>query len=288
MENKRLYTPSRVKELLNAHGFSFTKALGQNFLIDGNVVRSIVQGAGITKEDRVLEIGPGIGTLTEELALTGKSVLAVELDEKLRLILQESLRPYDNVDIIYGDALKLDLKEEWEKRYGKDPVHVVANLPYYVTTPILGALFDLDLPLESLTVMVQKEVAKRMAASPGTKDYGALSLFIAFHSEASLVAKVPNTVFIPRPKVDSAVVHMKVKESPLNISKEKFSLIVKAAFSKRRKTLLNAFSSYGFPLDKNDVREILRKSGIEETRRAETLSLEDFLVLTINFPDDLT
>ena len=182
MDNKRLYTPSTIQEILNRHGFTMTKALGQNFLIDGNTVRGIVQGSGVTKEDRVLEIGPGIGTLTEELALEAKSVLAVEKDQRLKPILEETMADYDNVEILFGDALKLDLKKEWEDRFGQDPVHIVANLPYYVTTPILGALFDLDLPLKSLTVMVQKEVAERMCGQEGTKDYGALTLFIRYHS----------------------------------------------------------------------------------------------------------
>lgn len=286
MDNKRLYTPSTIKEILNRHGFTMTKALGQNFLIDGNTVRGIVQGSGVTKEDRVLEIGPGIGTLTEELALEAKSVLAVEKDQRLKPILEETMADYDNVEILFGDALKLDLKKEWKDRFGQDPVHIVANLPYYVTTPILGALFDLDLPLKSLTVMVQKEVAERMCGQEGTKDYGALTLFIRYHSDPEIIRQVPNSVFIPRPKVDSAVVHMLVKEPDPGIQREKFFRIVKAAFSKRRKTILNALSSYGFSISKAEIRKILEKSNIDSLRRGETLSLTEFLVLSINFPDE--
>ena len=286
MDNKRLYTPSTIKEILNRHGFTMTKALGQNFLIDGNTVRGIVQGSGVTKEDRVLEIGPGIGTLTEELALEAKSVLAVEKDQRLKPILEETMADYDNVEILFGDALKLDLKKEWEDRFGQDPVHIVANLPYYVTTPILGALFDLDLPLKSLTVMVQKEVAERMCGQERTKDYGALTLFIRYHSDPEIIRQVPNSVFIPRPKVDSAVVHMLVKDPDPGIQREKFFRIVKAAFSKRRKTILNALSSYGFSISKAEIRKILEKSNIDSIRRGETLSLTEFLVLSINFPDE--
>lgn len=286
MDSKRLYTPSKIKEILNHHGFTMTKSLGQNFLIDGNTVRGIVDGAGISKEDRILEIGPGIGTLTEELALRGKSVLAIEKDQRLKPILDETMADYDNVEILFSDVLKLDIKEEWEKRFGEDPVHIVANLPYYVTTPILGALFDLDLNLKTLTVMVQKEVAERMCANPGKKDYGALSLFIRYHSQPEIIRQVPNSVFIPRPKVDSAVVFMEVKEKDPALEKEKFFRIVKAAFSKRRKTILNALSTYGFSIDKQEIRDILNRANIDSIRRAETLSLTDFIVLSLNFPDE--
>lgn len=286
MDSKRLYTPSRIKEILNHHGFTMTKSLGQNFLIDGNTVRAIVDGAKISEGDRILEIGPGIGTLTEELALRGKSVLAIEKDQRLKPILDETMADYDNVEILFSDVLKLDIKEEWEKRFGEDPVHIVANLPYYVTTPILGALFDLDLNLKTLTVMVQKEVAERMCANPGKKDYGALSLFIRYHSQPEIIRQVPNSVFIPRPKVDSAVVFMEVKEKDPALEKEKFFRIVKAAFSKRRKTILNALSTYGFSMDKQEIRDILNRANIDSIRRAETLSLTDFIVLSLNFPDE--
>lgn len=286
MDSKRLYTPSRIKEILNHHGFTMTKSLGQNFLIDGNTVRAIVDGAKISEGDRILEIGPGIGTLTEELALRGKSVLAIEKDQRLKPILDETMADYDNVEILFSDVLKLDIKEEWEKRFGEDPVHIVANLPYYVTTPILGALFDLDLNLKTLTVMVQKEVAERMCANPGKKDYGALSLFIRYHSQPEIIRQVPNSVFIPRPKVDSAVVFMEVKEKDPALEKEKFFRIVKAAFSKRRKTILNALSTYGFSMDKQEIRDILSRANIDSIRRAETLSLTDFIVLSLNFPDE--
>ena len=171
MQNKRLYSPSQVREVLDRHGFVFSKGLGQNFLIDGNIVRKIVRGAEVTKDDYVLEIGPGMGTLTEELALNAKKVIAIELDERLRPILEETLEPYDNVEVVYGDVLKLPLKEIIQEKCGGHPVKVVANLPYYVTTPIIGKLLEEELPFISISVMVQKEVADRMVAKPRTKEY---------------------------------------------------------------------------------------------------------------------
>jgi 16S rRNA (adenine1518-N6/adenine1519-N6)-dimethyltransferase len=284
MENKRLYSPNKIKSTLDKYGFKFSKSLGQNFLIDGNVVRKIVQESNINKNDYVLEIGPGMGTLTEELALNAKKVVAVELDKKLLPILDESLEGYDNVEIVYGDILKTDVKKLIEEKLEGGPVKLVANLPYYVTTPIIGKLLEEDLNLESISVMVQKEVALRMSAGPGSKDYGALSIFVNFYSNPRIVVKVPKTVFMPQPKIDSAVIKLELKKDLPDIDREKFFKIVKAAFSKRRKTIINALSTYGFDIDKEIIKNALVESGIRPDERAENISIEDFIKLSTNLP----
>ena len=284
MENKRLYSPSQIKETLDKYGFKFSKSLGQNFLIDGNIVRKIVREANITKDDYVLEIGPGMGTLTEELALSAKKVVAVELDRKLLPILDETLEGYDNVEIVYGDILKIDVKQLIEEKLNGGPVKIVANLPYYVTTPIIGKLLEDNLNLDSIIVMVQKEVAERMAAGPGSKSYGALSIFVNFYSHPKIVVKVPNTVFMPQPKIDSAVIKLDVKRELPDIDREKFFKVVKAGFSKRRKTIINALSTYGFDLDKEVFREALEEAGIKFEERAENISIEDFVKLSTILP----
>ena len=284
MENKRLYSPNKIKSTLDKYGFKFSKSLGQNFLIDGNLVRKIVQESNINKNDYVLEIGPGMGTLTEELALNAKKVVAVELDKKLLPILDESLEGYDNVEIVYGDILKTDVKKLIEEKLEGGPVKLVANLPYYVTTPIIGKLLEEDLNLESISVMVQKEVALRMSAGPGSKDYGALSIFVNFYSNPRIVVKVPKTVFMPQPKIDSAVIKLELKKDLPDVDREKFFKIVKAAFSKRRKTIINALSTYGFDIDKEIIKNALVESGIRPDERAENISIEDFIKLSTNLP----
>lgn len=282
---ERLFKPKEVNDLLRRHGFKFSKALGQNFLIDGNIVRNIVDAAEITEDDYVLEIGPGIGTLTEELALRAKKVLAVEIDNRLKPLLQETIiNRYDNVNIHFGDILKTNLKEVLAENFGDNSFKVVANLPYYVTTPIITKLIEDDLNLESITVMIQKEVAARFAGKPSTKDYGSLSVFIQFYSDVNYDFTVPKTVFMPRPNVDSAVVTMKIKDNLPEIDREKFFKVVRASFSKRRKTIINSLSTYGFDLSKDEIREILKISNIDERRRAETLTSEEFLILSVNFP----
>lgn len=283
---ERLFKPKRVTEILNRYGFKFSKALGQNFLIDGNIVRKIVDAAEITQDDYVLEIGPGIGTLTEELALRAKKVLSVEIDNRLKPLLDETiLSEYDNVNIHFDDVLKTDLKELIKENFGDNEFKVVANLPYYVTTPIITKLIEDDLNLKSITVMIQKEVAARFASKPSTKDYGSLSVFIQFYSNVYYDFTVPKTVFMPKPNVDSAVVTMKIKEELPEINREKFFKIVRASFSKRRKTLINALSTYGFDLKKEEIQKALEVSNIDEKRRAETLTSEEFIVLSINFPE---
>ncbi|WP_036730336.1 16S rRNA (adenine(1518)-N(6)/adenine(1519)-N(6))-dimethyltransferase RsmA [Peptoniphilus mikwangii] len=280
---ERLYKPARLIELLNKYGFRFSKSLGQNFLIDGNIVRKIIDSAEISSNDNVLEIGPGVGTLTEELCLRAKKVVSIEIDNHLKELLKESL-PYENVKIIFNDVLKTDLKKLTEQEFGGETFKVVANLPYYVTTPIISKLIEEDLNIESITVMIQKEVANRFSASPSTKDYGSLSVFIQFYSDVKYEFTVPKNVFMPKPNVDSAVVNLKIKKDLPDIDRDKLFKVVRAAFSKRRKTLINALSSYGFNIDKNEILKALSISNIDEKRRAETLSSEEFIVLSINLP----
>lgn len=284
MDNRRLYSPSHVKEVLSRHGFKFSKSLGQNFLIDGNIVRKIVSESNITKEDYVLEIGPGMGTLTEELALNAKKVVGIELDRSLLPILDETLEKYDNVEIIYGDVLEVDLKEIIRNKFNNGPAKVVANLPYYVTTPIIGKLIEEDLNLESITVMVQKEVADRMVSGPGSKVYGSLSLFINFYCEPEILLRVPKTVFMPQPKIDSAVIKLNLKKELPDIDRDKFFKVVKAGFSKRRKTILNSLSTYGFQIEKEDIKLALEKVNIPPQERAENLSVEDFIKISKALP----
>lgn len=284
MEDKRLYSPSYVKRILKQHGFRFSKSLGQNFLIDGNIVRSIVEKAEVGEEDYVLEIGPGIGTLTEELALRAKKVVAVEIDKKLIPILEQSIGKYKNVEIINEDILEVDLERLIEEKFQGKSVKVVANLPYYVTTPIVARLIEENLNIESIVVMVQKEVAERMAAPPGSKTYGSLSVLIDYFTKPEIVLSVPRTVFMPQPKIASAVIKLDLKKDLEDIDSDKLFKVVRASFSKRRKTVLNALSSYGFHIDKDRVRESLEKAGIDPSERAERLSTEDFIEISKSLP----
>ncbi|WP_085875322.1 16S rRNA (adenine(1518)-N(6)/adenine(1519)-N(6))-dimethyltransferase RsmA [Peptoniphilus vaginalis] len=277
----RLYKPSKLSEILSKYGFRFTKSLGQNFLIDGNIVRKIADAAEISEDDNILEIGPGVGTMTEELALRAKKVLAVEIDEKLRDLHKETLN-IENVKVIYGDFLELDLEKIAEEEFGDEGFKVVANLPYYVTTPIIEKLLLSKVNLVSITVMVQKEVAKRLAAQPGNKDYGSLSVFINYYTDCKYKFQVPSSVFMPKPNVDSAVVNLKMKERE-DLDTDFLFKIVRAAFTTRRKTLLNSFSNSRLPYSKDDIKRALELSGIDEGRRAETLSLEEFIILSVNF-----
>ena len=282
MNKKRLYSPKRLKEVLEKHNFKFSKSLGQNFLIDGNIVRKIVENAEITKEDYVLEVGPGMGTLTEELALNAKKVLAVELDNKLKPVLEETLGGYPNVEILFSDILKLDMVEVIKEKMDDKRIKIVANLPYYITTPIIAKFLENNYNIDSITVMVQKEVAERITASPNTKDYGSLTIFAQFYSDPEIVLNIPKTVFIPQPKVDSAVIRLKIRDKYRDVDKEKFFKIVKAAFSQRRKTILNTLSS-GLDIDKDEVRRILNHSEIESNKRAENLTIEEYIKLCKGF-----
>lgn len=258
--------------ILKAFGLRMSKKFGQNFLIDARIVQGIVEAAEIEPGDRVLEIGPGIGTLTQGLAEAGADVTAVELDKKLPAVLKETLKAYDNVRIVPGDILKVNIPEIM----GEAPFKVAANLPYYITTPILMTLLERRLPITHMVTMVQKEVAERMTAKPGSRIYGALSVAVQYYTEPEIVLDVPPRSFIPAPEVMSVVVSCRVRKEPaVAVQDEKlFFRVVKAAFGQRRKTLMNALKGGGF--SKEAVRDALEQSGIDPTRRGETLTLEEF------------
>ncbi|MDU5377736.1 16S rRNA (adenine(1518)-N(6)/adenine(1519)-N(6))-dimethyltransferase RsmA [Peptoniphilus lacydonensis] len=277
----RLYKPKKLSEVLSKYGFRFTKSLGQNFLIDGNIVRKIADAAEIDEEDNVIEIGPGVGTLTEELALRAKKVVAIEIDEKLRELHKETLA-LENVKVIYGDFLDIDLKVLTEKEFGDESFKVVANLPYYVTTPIIEKLVLSNTNLISITVMVQKEVAKRLSAGPGGKDYGSLSVFINYYTDCKYRFQVPRSVFMPKPNVDSAVLSLKMKYRE-EVDTDFLFKVVRAAFTTRRKTILNSLSNSKLNYTKDEIKKALELSGVDERRRAETLDLREFIVLSVNF-----
>lgn len=279
--NKKLYSPVVIKEIIEKYGFKFSKSLGQNFLIDGNVIDNIIEGSNIGADDGIIEIGPGIGTLTQKLCESAGKVIAIELDNNLLPILEETLEGYNNVEVIHGDILKVDLNQLIKEKLEGRKVKVVANLPYYITTPIIMKLLEENLNIDKIVVMVQKEVALRMKAVPGGKDYGALSVAVQYYSEPKIIVDVPKNVFMPKPNVDSAVIMLDVyKESHIKVKDKKlFFNIVKAAFGKRRKTLLNALSS-GIELKKEEVLAALEKSGIDPTRRGETLDITEFARLS--------
>lgn len=261
-----------TRYILQRFGIHMSKRLGQNFLIDANIVQGIVDAADVQENDRVLEIGPGIGTLTQALAETGAEVTCVELDKRLPEVLAHTLDAYDNVRVIQGDILKVNIPEIM----GDKPFKVVANLPYYITTPIIMALLEKHLPITDIVVMVQKEVAERMAAQPGGKTYGALSVAVQYYTVPEIALYVPPRSFMPPPEVDSVVVNCKVRQIPAVelIDEKMFFRVVKAAFGQRRKTLNNALKSMG--VDKNIIADVLDKAGIEATRRGETLTMEEF------------
>lgn len=258
--------------ILKAFGLHMSKKLGQNFLIDAGIVQGIVDAAQIRPGDHVLEIGPGIGTLTQGLAEAGADVTAVELDKKLPAVLAETLKAYDHVRIVPGDILKVDIPA----LMGTEPFKVVANLPYYITTPILMTLLERRLPITTMVTMVQKEVAERMTARPGSRSYGALSVAVQYYTEPEIVLNVPPRSFIPAPEVDSVVIACRVRSVPaVRVSEEKmFFRVVRAAFGQRRKTLANALRGGGFP--KEQVRDAMERAQMDPQRRGETLSLEEF------------
>jgi len=283
--NKDIATPVRTRAILEKYGFSFKKSLGQNFLIDTNILRKIVDFANLTEESAAIEIGPGIGALTEQLARRSKKVVAFEIDQRLLPILQETLAPYPNTTIIHNDVLKADVKLTIEKELTdvKD-IMVVANLPYYVTTPIIMKLLEEQLPIRGIVCMLQKEVADRISAMPGTKDYGSLSIAIQYYTEAETVMIVPKTVFVPQPNVDSAVIRLtKRKEPAVAVKDESFFFhVIKSSFAQRRKTLLNNLTNQ-LPNGKQKKEEILsalEEAEIEPSRRGETLSIEEFARLS--------
>jgi 16S rRNA (adenine1518-N6/adenine1519-N6)-dimethyltransferase len=275
--------PQNTIEILKKYNFNFQKKFGQNFLIDTHVLEKIIRSAGITKEDFVVEIGPGIGTMTQYLCENAREVVAVEIDRNLIPILSETLAAYDNVTVINEDVLKVDLNRLAREKNENHPIKVVANLPYYITTPILMGLFEARVPLESVTVMVQKEVAERMQALPGTKDYGALSLAVQYYCAPEIMANVPPNCFMPRPKVGSAVIRLTCHEKPpVKVEDEALMFrLIRAAFNQRRKTLLNALNNaQNLSFTKEEVSKALEAMGLSVNIRGEVLSLEQFAKLS--------
>ena len=278
-----LGTPGATKEVINKYSFAFQKKFGQNFLIDSNVLENIVEAAGITKDDFVLEIGPGIGTMTQYLCESARQVLAVEIDKMLIPILEDTLSEYDNVEVINQDVLKVDIKSVVEEKNNGRPIKVVANLPYYITTPIIMGLFESKVPIESITIMVQKEVADRMQTGPGSKDYGALSLAVQYYADAKVMLNVSATCFMPRPNVDSAVIKLtRHQESPVEVKDESLMFrIIRASFNQRRKTLVNGLkNSSELDFSKEEITEAIKSIGKEENIRGEKLTLEEFAKLS--------
>ena len=279
--------PQNTVEVLQKHRFNIQKKYGQNFLVDTNVLNRIMDAAEITKDDCVLEIGPGIGTMTQYLAERAGKVVAVEIDRKLIPILEETLCAYDNVVLINDDILKVDIRKIVDEKNGGRPVKVVANLPYYITTPIIMGLFESHVPLKSIIVMVQKEVADRMQVGPGTKDYGALSLAVQYYAKPEIVANVPPNCFIPRPNVGSAVIRLtRYKDPPVQVEDEsRMFAVIRAAFNQRRKTLVNALSNAPeLGISKNHAATALTKIQLPLTIRGEALTLEQFAELSAELP----
>ncbi|MDE5863570.1 MAG: 16S rRNA (adenine(1518)-N(6)/adenine(1519)-N(6))-dimethyltransferase RsmA [Lachnospiraceae bacterium] len=279
---ERLSNPQVTIETIKRYDFAFQKKFGQNFLIDEHVLNKIIAASGVTKKDVVLEIGPGFGTMTQYLAEAAKEVIAVEIDKALIPILQETLQDYDNITLINEDILKVDIRALVEEKNGGRPIKVVANLPYYITTPIIMGLFEGHVPLDNITVMVQKEVAQRMQAGPGTKDYGALSLAVQFYACPYIVANVPPNCFIPRPSVGSAVIRLsRWDDPPVQVQDEKFMFaLIRASFNQRRKTLQNSLVNGGIGVEKEQVMSALKQMNLPPAVRGEALTLEQFAKLS--------
>ena len=277
-----LGNPTGTIEILKKYNFNFQKRFGQNFLIDSHILEKIVESAEITKEDCVLEIGPGIGTMTQYLACAAKKVIAVEIDKALIPILEDTLSEYENVRVINHDVLKVDIAKLAEEENGGKPIKVVANLPYYITTPIIMGLFENHVPIKSITVMVQKEVADRMQVGPGTKDYGALSLAVQYYAKPYIVANVPPNCFMPRPKVGSAVIRLERYENPpVTVEDEKLMFrLIRASFNQRRKTLANGLkNSPELDYTKEEIEAAIEALGRGASIRGEALTLEEFAKL---------
>ncbi|MFI3236489.1 MAG: 16S rRNA (adenine(1518)-N(6)/adenine(1519)-N(6))-dimethyltransferase RsmA [Lachnospiraceae bacterium] len=275
--------PQNTIEILQKYGFNFQKKFGQNFLIDTHVLERIIDSAEITKDDCVLEIGPGIGTMTQYLAESAKEVIAVEIDKNLIPILEDTLSAYDNITVLNADILKVDVQKLVDEKNGGKPIKVVANLPYYITTPIIMGLLEKHIPLKSITIMVQKEVADRMQVGPGTKDYGALSLAVQYYAKPEIVANVPANCFMPRPNVGSAVIRLTRYQEPIvEVDDEKYMFaVIRASFNQRRKTLVNGLLNAGtLGITKEDVLRALACMQLVETVRGETLTLEQFARLS--------
>ena len=278
-----LGNPKNTIEVLQKYNFNFQKKFGQNFLINTGILEEIIEAAEITKEDFVLEIGPGIGTMTQYLCESAREVVAVEIDKNLIPILQDTLSAYDNVEVINDDILKVDIYRLAEERNGGKPIKVVANLPYYITTPIIMGLFESHVPIDSITIMVQKEVADRMQEGPGSKEYGALSLAVQYYAHPEIVVNVPPSCFMPQPKVGSAVIRLtRHEQPPVNVENEKLMFqLIRASFNQRRKTLANGLNNYsGLQLEKDVIQQCIEELGVPVTIRGEALSLEQFAELS--------
>lgn len=278
MSTEDLLRNIRTRRIIEKYKFKFNKGLGQNFLVDDGVLKEIIDAANLTREDSVLEVGPGIGTLTLELAAHAGRVLTIELDDSLMPILKDIFEGYDNIKLHHGDALKEDLKQI-ASGYLNEPVSVCANIPYYITTPLITKFFKCGLKIKTIVLMVQREVAERMAAGPGGKEYGALSLLVQYYSKPQIVAVVPPGCFMPQPKVESVVIKLEINEKPpVEIDNEElFFHIIRSSFSQRRKTLSNSLKPLGIPGEKLSM--IFQSSGIDPKRRGETLSIEEFAAL---------
>ncbi len=278
-----LGSPSATKEVINKYSFAFQKKFGQNFLIDSNILENIVEAAEITKDDFVLEIGPGIGTMTQYLCEAARQVTAVEIDKMLIPILEDTLSEYDNVEVINQDVLKVDIKSLTKEKNDGRPIKVVANLPYYITTPIIMGLFESGVPIDSITIMVQKEVAERMQTGPGSKEYGALSLAVQYYADAKVMLNVSASCFMPRPNVDSAVIKLtRYKEPVVEVKDEKLMFrVIRASFNQRRKTLVNGLkNSAELDFSKEEIVSAIHHIGKEESIRGEKLTLEEFAKLS--------
>ena len=277
----RLSSHRATKEVVNKHNFKFSKSLGQNFLIDDNVIDRILEGARLSETDRIIEVGPGIGTLTREMGKVAENVVAIEIDKTLIPILKETLADLDNVEVVNEDILKVDVQGLINEKLNGGPVKLVANLPYYITTPIVMKFLEEDIPVTDIVVMVQKVVADRMNAKPSTKDYGALSVAVQYYCDTEIVAKAPRHMFVPQPNVDSIVIGLHVRDEKKYVvdNEDIFFKTVKASFGQRRKTLLNSLGGLGF-LSKDQIREALQAANIDEKRRGETLSIDEFANLS--------
>lgn len=277
-----LGNPTNTIEVLQKYHFNFQKKYGQNFLIDTHILEKIIKESGITEHDLVLEIGPGIGTMTQYLAENAREVVAVEIDKNLIPILNDTLSAYDNVTVLNEDILKVDIPKIAEERNQGKPIKVVANLPYYITTPIIMGLFESHVPLDSITIMVQKEVADRMQVGPGTKDYGALSLAVQYYAKPEIVANVPPGCFMPRPKVGSAVIKLsRYEKPPVSVKDESFLFaLIRASFNQRRKTLVNGLANGSLNITKEQITEALCSMNLSPTIRGEALTLEQFAELS--------
>ena len=277
----KLYSPSEIREIRDRFGFRNSKSLGQNFLTDKNIIDRIIEGSGIGPDDLVIEIGPGIGVITREAAQAAKKVIAVEIDTDLLPVLQYTLGDLGNVEVVNQDILKTDLKELIANEDFSGKVRVIGNLPYYITTPIIMKLLEEDIGAETITVMMQKEVADRLKAAPGKKECGAISLMVQYFAEVSEIVKVPRTVFVPQPKVDSTVLRLDVRrEKPVMVEDEEyFFKVIKAGFAQRRKTVANSLSVLG-DVNREEILKALEKAGIDPVRRGETLSLGEYAALS--------